>query len=531
MLGESARLLAEHFEGGGTEAGADLPGEVLQRLERSATLLHSAIRSVLGPGPAGGEGEPPARGGPLARHWIEQGFDGIQGSSRAVTVVELLSFISSSQKSGILSVRSPAESFLVQLEDGRVVYARGDATPREERLGQLLLRSGALRREQLEEALASRGERDLRLGDLLEQRGLVTPEALQAALGEQVQRLFHRLCVPGDQRFRFFEGLRIESRPRVSMNVTQLLLECARIWDESVLEGRLEHASPAPVDGPRERTPACSFDEYLHEQLEAGTLELPLLDDTAAELLGMCWEEEVDADRLEGRIQRDPGLCGHLLRIANSVAFAPAVEITSVQLAVARLGLDNIREIALAMTVRQKAFQVPGHAKELRGLWHRAALTSGFAKSISRVLRLGAIRGGLLGLLQDLGKPVVLHLAAEFQERHEVELAADELEAFLEIHHARVGGALVQRWGMPDWLRQVVLHHHDCEAAQAFRAETRVAHLADRLAAWLEGGRTEGAEELLGLPVCEALGLELAHLQAILGDADRVLQMADVYRG
>jgi len=534
MLRESARLLASL---GGEEQGSELSSEVLQRLERSASLLHSAIRSAVD---SGNELDPPDREeyvhGPFpACSWIEEGFDGIQGHSRAVTVPELLSFISSSRKSGVLSVHSESENFLVQLEHGAVVYARGDRMPKKELLGQLLLRCGALRPSELEHTLAHRGERGEHLGELLYKLEIISNEELTAALTEQIQLLFHRLCKPGDQRFRFFESLRIETRPRVHLNVTHLLLECARVWDEGELTAKLlagseglETQEPAVPE-----TPYRTIDEHLDRELTSGEMELPLLDNAAADLLVLCWEEEVDSERLKKRILRDQGLCAHLLRIANSVAFAPTVKITSVQLAISRLGLDNIREIALAMTVKQKAFGVPHHTEELRRLWRRAAITSGFAKSLCRVLRLGAVRGGLFGLLQDVGKPVVLQLVNEYQRRFDIELEWAEIEELMDSYHTRVGGRLLDLWQLPEWLQQVVRHHHQCEQAEYYHAETMVAQVADQLACLLDADPALDREtlvlDLLEDPVCEALELSAEKLRLVMADIDRVLQMCEIY--
>ena len=537
MLHESARLLASLGGEDGRGEESELSSEVLQRLERSASLLHSAIRSAVGPrdeldAPECGEPTPAA---PLTASWIDEGFDGIQGHSRAVTVPELLSFISSSRKSGVLSVHSESENFLVQLEHGAVVYARGDRTPKKELLGQLLLRSGSLRPSELEHTLAHRGERGEHLGELLCKLEIISNEELEAALTGQIQLLFHRLCRPSDQRFRFFEGLSIETRPRVHLNVTSLLLECARVWDEGELSAMLLAGSEGlETSGPAEpETPYRTIDEHLDRELTSGKMELPLLDNAAAELLVLCWEEEVDPERLKERILRDQGLCAHVLRIANSVAFAPTVKITSVQLAIARLGLDNIREIALAMTVKQKAFGVPHHRDELRRLWRRAALTSGFAKSLCRVLRLGAVRGGLFGLLQDVGKPVVLQLVCEYQKRFDVELDWTEIEELMDSYHTRVGGRMLDLWRLPRWLQQVVRHHHECERAEDYHAETMVAQVADQLACLLDEDPGLDREtlvlDLLEDPVCEALELSAEKLRLVMADIDRVLQMAEIY--
>lgn len=524
MLSESARLLASLDSSGSQAKSGGLTGELLQRLEHSASILHSAIRAAVGP-----QDETSSKSIELTSSWIESGLDGIRGHSRAVTVPELLSFICSSAKSGVLSIRSTTESFLVQLDRGRVVCARGDRTPKNERLGQLLLRAGALQAEELERTVTRGSGRGVRLGDLLVKMGLITEEDLRVALLEQMQLLFHRLCKPGEKSFRFFEGLRIEKRPLVRQRVTPLLLESTRHWDE------VGYAGFAPIEeAPRvvNEAPNRTIEDHLSHELAKGKLKLPLLDNAAIELLALSWDEDVDAERLDTLILRDPGLCAHILRIANSVTFAPTVKISSVRLAVARLGIDNIREIALAMTLKQQAFGATNHKEELRAMWRSSLITSEISKALSQGLRLGTQRGGLSGLLQDIGRPVVLNLIAEYQEQAGLEIAPADIDALVDTYHSRVGGRLIEDWHLPTLLRQVVLHHHDPSGAEEFHSEVRVAYLADRLAREFDVAEHQSdydpVPHLIADANCAVLGLSEEQLRGVWEQRERILEAAEM---
>ena len=261
----------------------------------------------------------------------------------------------------------------------------------------------------------------------------------------------------------------------------------------------------------------------------AGGLELPLLDAAASELLVLSWDEQVDAEALEERIGRDQGLCAHLLRVANSAAFAPVVPVASVRLAISRLGMDRIREIALALTVRQKAFDVPGWEDEVRALWRRSALTSGFAREVVRRTGGTPQRGSLLGLLQDVGKPVALNALCEIEAEKGVELVAAQASELIEEAHGRVGALLARHWGLPEWLEAVIRQHHDFETVDEHRADVLVAHLADRLATWAEDRDAEAIEELAGLEVCSELGLTPEQVRNVLAETDALLAYAEIY--
>jgi HD-like signal output (HDOD) protein len=109
---------------------------------------------------------------------------------------------------------------------------------------------------------------------------------------------------------------------------------------------------------PRSAHPAT--DDALHgeliERIDSGSLDLPLLSDTAAKVMELCGDASCDARRLAELIQRDQGLAGHVLRVANSAAYAPTERIVSLQQAVSRMGLTAMRDIALAIAIRGKVF-------------------------------------------------------------------------------------------------------------------------------------------------------------------------------
>jgi hypothetical protein len=119
----------------------------------------------------------------------------------------------------------------------------------------------------------------------------------------------------------------------VRLNVTKLLLDAARLEDE---ESRRNPAHAADADPPAPEGEALSVDERLEKHalgallrmLKDGAVGLPLLDATAYELLGMCWDENTDAQTLKERIDFDLGLSAHLLRVANSSTHAPVVPVT-----------------------------------------------------------------------------------------------------------------------------------------------------------------------------------------------------------
>ena len=156
----------------------------------------------------------------------------LAGHASVVPVSDLLGFLSSLRKSGMLWVETPRESFLLQLQEGAVIYAHGDNPPEGQLLGEILVRNQALQREKLAWALVESSVGKDVLGTHLVRKGLTSPENLTRALAEQVQMIFDRLFGSQEATYQFDKDGRLVDSADVRLNVVQLLLESARTNDE-----------------------------------------------------------------------------------------------------------------------------------------------------------------------------------------------------------------------------------------------------------------------------------------------------------
>ena len=226
------RSLARHL------SRADGNAAVRSQLEWAASHLNLAIRELSGEGPGSDELEdaqsaPPIDGGMM---------DGLRGTTRSITLSEILGFIATLRKTGVLRVSTDAESFLVQLEDGHVVYAQADAPPPGQRLGEILVARGSLTQAELDQALHEHSGAEDVLGRRLLNEGLLSQADLKLALAFQIQCIFHRLFEATGALFQFDEGVTAIRTDDVRLNVTSLLLESARSSDELARDPRHAHA-------------------------------------------------------------------------------------------------------------------------------------------------------------------------------------------------------------------------------------------------------------------------------------------------
>ena len=214
------------------------------------------------------------------------------------------------------------------------------------------------------------------------------------------------------------------------------------------------------------------------QKVLAGELELPLLPDTASRVMSLCNDDKCDARNLSEMIQRDQALAGHVLRVSNSAAYAPKEPIVSLQQSVSRLGIGTICEIAMAVALKGRIFQVPGFQARIRELWVHSSATGMFAKEIARLLRRNVESAFMCGLLHDVGKPLVMQLMCDLaKQRNAKSIPPLVMEAAMDEFHCEVGCRMVERWQLAEWMTEAIRFHHDHAQACTYRDEAMIQRL------------------------------------------------------
>ena len=77
-------------------------------------------------------------------------------------------------------------------------------------------------------------------------------------------------------------------------------------------------------------------------------LTLPTMPEVAHELIRSLNEEDVPLTHLRDAIARDPALAVQLLRLANSAHYGNRQKVGSIEEAIARVGMNQVRALALA---------------------------------------------------------------------------------------------------------------------------------------------------------------------------------------
>jgi putative nucleotidyltransferase with HDIG domain len=273
--------------------------------------------------------------------------------------------------------------------------------------------------------------------------------------------------------------------------------------------------------------PTCdetSLAERLERQIALGHFRIPQIPAVAARAVALLVKPDVDPTEVSKLIHEDQQLAADVIAFSNSSLFAGATKTTNIPQAIGRVGFRRTRNLIFAASLKAAIYH-GGEVARAEMLWRHACGCGAVASQIARNLRANADDLYLAGLFHDVGKTVVLSLLDTIALRSgQTPLRSDFVDLVLTVHHERVGGEVVKRWGLPDQVDEVVQRHSEGGDAPLSRAQAIVA-LANNACHRLGVGAYDDGRRMAGEQILQACGAAPADLAWIL---DGVLAAAGV---
>ncbi len=198
----------------------------------------------------------------------------------------------------------------------------------------------------------------------------------------------------------------------------------------------------------------------IKKELMSGELELPVLPEIALQIQKHVQDPEISLKKLAVFIQAEPALTAHYLCIANSPLFRGVERVEVLHTAIARIGLESVRNLALSFCARS-LFKTRTLAFEelLQRIWeqstYRAALSAILAKHCGLF---NADRAMIAGLIQDIGALPIIDKLIEHEEiMDQPELVEDIIQRF----GAQIGVMVLNKWYFDEEMVEVVRSRED----------------------------------------------------------------------
>jgi len=232
---------------------------------------------------------------------------------------------------------------------------------------------------------------------------------------------------------------------------------------------------------PAKGAPIVTLESLVNETTT--TYSLPLIYERLTEIIN---HPRCSIDDIAKVITEDQGLTARLLKLANSPMFGYFSKIDTIGKAVTIIGTQQLRDMALAVSVMEIFTDIPESLLDMKSFWQHNIACGIVARSLATYRRESNVeRYFAAGILHDIGKLVMCTLIPGsvreilISGREHGSLGFRNELAVLGFTHAAVGGAVLSRWKIPASIVEPVACHHIPARSEQFPAGVAMVHLAD----------------------------------------------------
>lgn len=217
--------------------------------------------------------------------------------------------------------------------------------------------------------------------------------------------------------------------------------------------------------------------------------DIPTIPAILGEILRITSSEKSSAKDLGQIIYTDQSMAAKVLKMANSAFYGFTQQIKSIDRAIVILGFDEVRAIAVAMSVFDSIYLRKGgvYYSRLRS-WKHSFLCGIGTRVLAELFKMGKNLESELfvgGLIHDIGKvlmdryfPQSFARVLELVEETSMTMECAE-EKIFGFDHALLAGGLLRKWKLPDQLTDMVIYHHHPDAAGTNQSWSALILVAD----------------------------------------------------
>jgi len=269
----------------------------------------------------------------------------------------------------------------------------------------------------------------------------------------------------------------------------------------------------------------------LRDALVAQATAIPLGNQHALlEVARLCGSSYSRAQDVALAAAHDEAFAALLLRVANSAHSASTRRISSLSVAVTRLGFRLVQGLALAAPGLGLLISTRDSFTGQRRVLHQHAVRTGLVASKLARTQEEADRALAAGLVHNLGLTILsLYATDHFTTLVQAAAARQQLRAVEEdvlgFTHAELGGLVGSAWGYPPELVAAIVEHDQQHPATALAGRVQCADLLVR-----EVGPTLEAPRKLPTPAFAALGVDVARARdevAVMLEAENRAEAAE----
>ena len=235
----------------------------------------------------------------------------------------------------------------------------------------------------------------------------------------------------------------------------------------------------------------------------------PSISHVTQALIRMLNSENPSIEEVCGLIAREPAIAARLLQLANSSQFGLPRGVGLLEDAVALVGLDHVRTLAVAASLSETFNEFPG--LDRHAFWQSAMDCAGYAQWLAHRVGINGHIAWLTGMMLHLGHLLIAQARPEVLQKIEQlpcipGVRWQREQRLIGFTEGQITAEMARRWNFPLQIVQALQRASDPMAEDGFSRLGAIVHLAGLLAESPDPGPQSIAD--LPIDVLVVLALE-----------------------
>ncbi len=240
------------------------------------------------------------------------------------------------------------------------------------------------------------------------------------------------------------------------------------------------------------------------KQLIKDDIRLPSPPSIAIRILKAVKKGDASYSELANIISSDPSLTAKTLKVVNSSFYALREKVGSLEKALAILGLNTMKNIALSFVMANELRSNSDGGFDFNFFWKRSVTAAVAADLSANLIDKESQDAFVSGLLQDIGIAVMYFSRDDeylkvLDEKTAGELSVEAAENIIfGFDHQTLGSEILKVWGLPENIYLPIgFHHRNTDAPGEYEKRVHIIYLSDKISSVYHGGHSsEKIEEI-----------------------------------
>jgi HD-like signal output (HDOD) protein len=198
---------------------------------------------------------------------------------------------------------------------------------------------------------------------------------------------------------------------------------------------------------------------HIRRVVTAPDYHPPLLPAVAVELVQLSSDPATPMHKVGNLVRSEPLIAAKVLQLAQSAMYSRGAAITSLDDAMARLGLKNLSDLFLQAAMTTRVFRAKGYEEPMDALRKHSVLCAHLSRLVCRRTGFPDEYAYMCGLLHDVGIATGILIFGE-TKRDQRALKYEDIRPGIEVVHEEASAVLGKAWGLPPDVLLVLGHHH-----------------------------------------------------------------------